>query len=359
MKAAQYFGRGDVRVVHIPKPVPKDHEAVVAVEWCGLCGSDLYEYLHGPLSCPTTDHPNRTTGETLPVTMGHECCGRIVSAPADSGLRQGQPVMVDPRIYCDKCSRCSSGDTHGCYSLGFKGLSGTGGGFSEEVAVDAKLCYPLPDSMDLGLAALIEPLAVAWHAAALCEVHDWTNKSVLILGGGPVGIASIFVLRTYGCKNIFVSEPTSTRAAQNKKIADDVFSPIADNIGEKCRERTGGEGVDVVFDCAGVQKGMDAGFDALRFKGLYMNVATWSSPMVVPFWLFITKEITTKCSLAYTDKDFKDTIDAFVECKFQALENMVSSRIHLDDISEKGFEELVNNRDRHIKILITPDRSKV
>ena len=211
--------------------------------------------------------------------MGHEFCGRIITAPASSELKPGQAVMVDPRIYCGKCSRCGVGSTHGCTTLGFKGLSGTGGGFSEIVAIDAKQCYPLPDSVDLSMAALIEPLAVAWHAIALCELPDWMSKSVLVLGGGPVGIAIILVLRSFGCKQIYVSEPTATRAAQNNEIADAVFNPVNDNVGDKCRSLTGGQGVDVVFDCAGVQKGMEAGFDALRFRGLYMNVAGWSTPV--------------------------------------------------------------------------------
>lgn len=97
--------------------------------------------------------------------------------------------------------------------------------------------------------------------------------------------------------------------------------------------------------------------------------------MVVPFFAFITKEITTKCSLAYDDKDFKETVDAFVAGeaslqvslavthseagKFEGLEKMVSSRIHLDDVVARGFEELVHKKDDHIKILVTPDRSKV
>lgn len=97
--------------------------------------------------------------------------------------------------------------------------------------------------------------------------------------------------------------------------------------------------------------------------------------MVMPFWQFFLKEITTKCSIAYHDKDFKETIDAFVAGqlsttshisrltihagKFEGLEKMVTSRIHIDDTPEKGFKELVNNKDHHIKILITPDKSKV
>jgi threonine dehydrogenase-like Zn-dependent dehydrogenase len=211
--------------------------------------------------------------------MGHEFAGRIVSAPSGSRLTPGQAVMVDPRIYCGDCSRCTVGSTHGCSTLGFKGLSGTGGGFSEFVAVDAKLCYPLPDHVDLKLAALIEPMAVAWHAVSTCGSQEWSNKTALILGGGPIGIACAIVLRARGCRQIIVSEPTSTRAAQNTHIADAVFNPVESNIADKCRDLTRNEGVDVVFDCAGAQKGFDAGMDALRYRGLYINVALWGTPV--------------------------------------------------------------------------------
>jgi threonine dehydrogenase-like Zn-dependent dehydrogenase len=275
MKAAQYFGQHDIRIVDLPTPEPQQHEALIAIEWCGICGTDLHEYLHGPMGCPPEENPHPATGEHIPITMGHEFTGRIISAPSSSSLTPGQPVMVDPRIFCRSCSRCSGGNTQGCKTLGFKGLSGTGGGFSETIAVDARLCHPLPEDVDLSLAALIEPLAVAWHALAFANLTDWPSKSVLIVGGGPVGIAHVFVLRAFGCKTIIVSEPTDVRATQNEKIADIVLNPLEENIGERCRELTGGEGVDIVFDCAGNQKGFDAGMDALRYRGIYMNVALW------------------------------------------------------------------------------------
>lgn len=275
MKAAQYFGSKDIRVVDVPSPEPADHEALIAIEWCGICGSDLHEYLHGPMLCSPPSNPHPLTGQHIPVTMGHEFVGRIISAPSSSKLTPGTPVIVDPRIYCGSCSRCRDGNTHGCVTLGFKGLSGTGGGFSETVAVDARMCHVLPDDVDLGLAALVEPLAVAWHAIATTELSDWDRKCVLVVGGGPVGVAVMIVLRAFGCENIIVSEPTTVRAKQNEVIADLVLNPVNDDIGARCRERTGGEGVDVVFDCAGSQKGFEAGMDALRYRGCYMNVAVW------------------------------------------------------------------------------------
>ncbi|KAH7069724.1 chaperonin 10-like protein [Paraphoma chrysanthemicola] len=359
MKAVQFYASRDLRVVDVPKPEPQGHEALVAVEWCGICGSDLHEYEHGPMGIPPPERPHPATGAHLPITMGHEFGGRIVSTPSGSHLRPGQKVMVDPRIYCRNCPQCKAGNTHGCSTLGFKGLSGTGGGFSETVAVDARQCYPLPDDIDLSHAALIEPLATAWHGISSCNVPDWSTKSALILGGGPIGIGCALGLRALGCKQVYLSEPTTTRAAQNKLVADVVLNPIKENIGERCRELTNREGVDVVLDCAGVQAGLDAAMDALRYQGLYMNVAVWAKPMVVPFPHYLMKEITLKCALAYTEKDFQETIDAFVAGKFKGAETMITSRIHVDDIAEKGFEELVKHKDDHIKILVTTLKSIV
>lgn len=188
--------------------------------------------------------------------MGHEFCGRVASAPEGSNLKADQAVMVDPRLYCKSCSRCSATSTNVCRDWGFLGLSGFGGGLSESVAVDPSMCHPLPDSVPLELAALIEPLAVVWHAANISEIADFSDHWVLILGGGPVGIALIFVLRTRGAKQILVSEPTALRAEQNAELAEAIFNLMKEKVGQKCRELTAGEGVDIVFDCAGIQPGL-------------------------------------------------------------------------------------------------------
>jgi threonine dehydrogenase-like Zn-dependent dehydrogenase len=230
------------------------------------------------MTIPTEGKPHALTGATLPVTLGHEFCGRISQAPPGSDLKVGQAVMVDPRLYCHSCHPCSAKATNACDKWGFLGLSGSGGGFSEAVAVDTKLCYPIPESM-LEYAALIEPLTVAWHALKVSGLKTFKGKTVLIVGGGPVGIALIYVLRTWGVDKVFVSEPTVTRRAQNKELADEVFNPIDQKVGDMCRSLTDNHGVDVVFDAAGTAPGLADGMDALRQNGIYVNVASWEKPV--------------------------------------------------------------------------------
>lgn len=358
MKAAQFYGKEDIRVTEVPKPDPKKNDVLIDIEWCGICGSDLHEYIMGAMAIPSVK-PHPLTNEILPVTMGHEFCGRVVSAPSDSSFKPGQAVMVDPRLYCNSCARCSAKATNCCYSWGFHGISGGGGGFSDSIAADASMCYALPDSVPLELAALIEPLAVAWHAVRMSGRDDFSGESALIIGGGPVGIAVLFVLRAKGVKQVFVSEPAARRAEQNAELANAVFNPIKEKVAEKCLEMTGGEGVGYVFDCAGIQAGLDDGMGALRFQGVYVNVAGWEKPMTIPLRSLMFKEASVRGSMAYDDRDFKETVEAFADGKFKGVEKMVTSRIHLDDVAKKGFEELVKNKDDHIKILVTPDRKNL
>lgn len=208
--------------------------------------------------------------------MGHEISGKVAHAPLGSDLKVGQNVVVDPRIYCNKCAECRAGATNGCAVLGSIGFSGTGGGFSELVAVDPKFCYPLPDHVKLSHATLIEPLAVAWHAVVISAVSDWSKKAVLIVGGGPIGMACAEVLRVHGCKDIWLSEPSTVRRNRSELRG---FDPSRHDVGGSLRASNGWKGVEVVFDCAGAQQGFDVGVDALEYRGLYINVASWTSPV--------------------------------------------------------------------------------
>lgn len=210
--------------------------------------------------------------------MGHEFCGRVVQAPPGCSLKVGQPVMVDPRLYCGCCYTCQSSHTNICTKWGFLGLGADfSGGLAESIAVRPEMCYVLPDSVPLADAAVIEPLVVGRHAIKCSGFDDFSSLSALVIGGGPVGMAVLHNLRAKGSKQIFVSEPTQRRHAHVSTLADAVFDPTKVDVGEQCRSLTNGKGVDVVFDCAGVNAGLQQGMDALRRAGTMVNVAAWET----------------------------------------------------------------------------------
>ena len=193
--------------------------------------------------------------------------------------------MVDPRLSCHSlsphgpCVPCTTNRDNQCPKLGFVGYSGSGGGFSEYVAVEEKMLHELPDSVPLEYAALVEPLAVAHHAIKMTGFSSYENKSVLIVGGGPVGYAVILALRAVGCKKIVVSEPTQRRREEVAELVEAVVDPRSEDVGERCRNMTDARGVDVCFDCAGVQKGLEAGIDALGLGGWWVNISLWDNPV--------------------------------------------------------------------------------
>ncbi|KAK5146163.1 hypothetical protein LTR32_002203 [Rachicladosporium monterosium] len=221
------------------------------------------------------------------------------------------------------------------------------------------MCYVLlPESVDLADAALIEPLAVGRRALTQSGVlvGEWKEKAVLVLGGGPIGVAVVWNLKAFGAERVFISEPTALRQRQCRGLVERVFDPRMEGVAEECRKLTGGEGMDVVIDCAGVGPAMRDGMDALRRKGTYVNVAGWETPFQLPMQFFMMKELVVRCTLAYDDADFADTVADFIAGKYKGAEKMVTSRIAIEDIKEKGFEQLVKNKDEHIKILATPRR---
>ncbi|KAL5358527.1 chaperonin 10-like protein [Aspergillus floccosus] len=354
MRAAKFYAGRDIRIENVDPPAPSEDKVLIAVEWCGICGTDLNEYLRGPMAVPSKKTgPHLLTGDVLPVIMGHEFTGRIVHAPASSWLRPGQAVVVDPRYFCTSCIPCSKLSTNCCDTIGFMGISGGGGGLSEMVAVPPEKVHALPGDTDLAAAALIEPLTVAWHGLRLSGIEDFKDTPVLVVGAGPVGVAVVFALRARGANVIFVSEPSQKRREFLAEIAHAVFNPTKVDVGKKCRELTGGEGVGVVFDCAGSQVGFQAGLDALRFQGQHINLAAPKIPLTLPWYLVMRREAVLKSSLAYDETDFKQVVEAYVEGRFRGVEQMITRRISLEDVVAKGYEELSRPND-HIKILATP-----
>jgi threonine dehydrogenase-like Zn-dependent dehydrogenase len=315
------------------------------------------------------EKPHGITGDHMPVSFGHEFCGRISALPkdypADGKLKMGMPIMVDPRIICRKCEACTNFCDNICPNWGYIGLNGGGGGgagFSEKVNVATRMCHILPDdgSVDLNSVVLCQPLTVGRHALGSSGIKDYSGMNVLVLGGGPVGLAVLLNLRAKGVGvglsgRVFVSEPTAKRSEMIKRLnlSEDCFNPMEQNVAEECRKRTGGKGVDVVFDSAGAEAGMLSGMEALKIRGVYVNIAGWRQPFKIPMQFAMFREITIKFSLGNNDNDYREVVEDFCAGKFKGAEALITRRLPVTDLAEKGLEELVRNKDDHVKIVAT------
>jgi (R,R)-butanediol dehydrogenase/meso-butanediol dehydrogenase/diacetyl reductase len=148
----------------VPAP-PKADEVQVEVSVCGICGSDLHEYLAGPIFIPTEPHP--LTGHSGKTILGHEFSGKVVAVGSNvTSVRVGDLVAPDACQHCGVCVTCREGRYNVCEKLAFTGLMADGA-FAKYVNIPANICYVVPPGTDLDAAALIEPIATGFKAVRL------------------------------------------------------------------------------------------------------------------------------------------------------------------------------------------------
>ncbi len=349
MLAARWHGRGDLRLEEIPEPLPGPGEVLVEVERCGICGTDLHEYPHGPLLMPRRPHP--LTGRTPPVVMGHEFAGRVLlRGPGAEAPREGARVTVNPCLPCGECPQCREGKTYLCPRLGSIGFAADGA-FASRVVCPASSCHLIADELPAEGAALSEPLAAclhAWHRGG-----GQAGEAVLIVGAGPVGLLLLQVARARGAEVVFVVEPyPSRREAAEALGATAVFDPgaEADFIRFLLRE-TGG--VPLVFECVGQPKSLETALRASGRGGRVVVVGLFSEPVPVDFLRLFAQEKSILASCAYTDEEMGGAVALLGEGKVE-LGPIVSGTIRLEDIVAEGFETLSGGSSGQIKILVDP-----
>lgn len=351
MKAARFHGRGDIRIDDVPDPQVGPGQVEVSVDWCGICGTDLHEFLEGPIFIPQKGAPHPITGSELPVVMGHEFAG-VVSAVGSgvADVREGDRVAVEPYYVCGECVACTAGRYNICRKLGFVGLSGQDGGFAERCVVDARWVHPLGD-LPTDIGALVEPLAVGYHAVRLSGLRP--GGTAAVFGAGPIGLVTTAALKAAGAGRLIVVEPAAARKAKAAGAgADEVLDPTGTDVPDAIRDLTAGAGADVAFECAGVDAVLAAAIGSVRPGGTVVNVAIWGHVPQVAMNDLVLSEVSVIGSLAYCG-DHADTIALLRDGKVDA-QQFITGRIGLTDLVDGGFRELIDNKEENVKILVSP-----
>ena len=199
--------------------------------------------------------------------------------------------------------------------------------------------------------ALVEPLAVGWHAVDLSPYKE--GDSVLILGGGPIGLSVLQALRARGCKQIIVSEVSNMRKQFAKDFgAHVIIDPSKEDIVSRCRELCEGKGVNVAFDAAGVQVALDSAVKAVRARGTLVNIAIWEKPANIQTNDFNFRERHYVGVATYMKGDFDEVLAALSDGRLDMSKKMITKRIELNEVLDEGFKTLINDRDNHVKILV-------
>lgn len=351
MKAARFHAARDIRIDDVPEPTIRPGAVMVDVAWCGICGSDLHEYMIGPNFIPSPGHPHPISGEEPPIIMGHEFSG-TVSALGEgvTDLEIGQSVVVEPYIIRDDVPMGPGDEYQLSSDTNFVGLAGRGGGLSEKVVADRKWIHPIGD-IPLDQAALIEPLAVSHHAVVRSGAV--AGQVAIVGGAGPIGLLTAAVLKAKGL-TVIISEinPARKKKATAAGAADHVFDPGEVDVAQKVRALSDGRGADVAFECTGVDQVLEMLVDAVKPTGTIVNISIWSKRASIDMEQFVIKEITLRGSMAYAH-DHAAVIE-LIQQGLINLEPLITSRIALHDVVADGFERLINHNETEVKILVHP-----
>ncbi|WP_201318955.1 2,3-butanediol dehydrogenase [Paenibacillus sp. EPM92] len=352
MKAAIWYGLEDVRVVEVEEPVTGEGMVKIEVEWCGICGSDLHEYVSGPMTIPVSE-PHPLTGQVAPVILGHEFAGRVVEiGDRVTNVTMGDRVTVEPILTCGTCIHCQSGRYNLCPKRGFHGLTSNGGGFSEYTTVQAHLVHKLPDTISFEEGAVIEPAAVAVYAVRSSGLK--VGDACAVFGAGPIGLLLIQAAKAAGASKIIAVEVSESRLAKAQELgATDFINPLKEKTVEAIHKITSTKGVDVSYEAAGVETSFLEALDSVKPDGEMVIVSLWEKAVTFNPNLLVLNERRIRSSCAYRHV-FPEVISLIANGKINA-KGLISKKISLDQIVEEGFTTLLTDKS-HSKILVTPKK---
>ncbi|AEF82839.1 NAD(P)-dependent alcohol dehydrogenase [Leadbettera azotonutricia] len=322
-------------------PQPRSNEALVKLEYIGVCGSDLHYFENGRISDFIVKPP---------FVLGHEAGGVVVEVGADvKHLKAGDKVALEPGKTCGHCEFCRTGRYNLCPDVIFFATPPVDGVFQEYVAHEADLCFKIPDEMDTMEAALIEPLAVGFHAAQTGGAH--LGQTALITGSGCIGLVSMMSAKALGVSRVFVSDVVDKRLQKAKSLgATEIINGADKDVVKTVAQLTGGAGVDLVIETSGTEIAANQGIAALKKGGTLVFVGYSKSGMMnLAIGSALDKELTMKTIFRYRHI-YPLAIDA-VSRGLVDIKNIVTNVFEFDDI-QKGMTESIHNKAEIVKSVI-------
>lgn len=343
MIAARLHGDRDLRVEEIapPSEVPPG-QIRVEPRWCGVCGSDLHEFLAGGLFVPA---------ENLPQILGHEFAAEVTEVGAGVGsVRVGDRCAILPHVFCGECHYCVRGRQALCRNFRTTGMDWPWGGLATEALVPAYQAVRLPAEVSYEQGALLEPLASAYYGIQRSGLE--VGDTVLITGAGPIGQLAAMLAAAAGAAEIYVSEPNAVRREMARSLAvTAAYDPRGGDLVAEVLERTEGLGVDVAVECSGTQPALDACVEATRPMGTIAQTALHVGERTVNPEVWTLKDLTICGTWSF---NYYDTPKLLRQIAAGALpvEKTITSRVPLGRIVEDAFEALADPQGAEVKVLV-------
>lgn len=341
MKVAIMTGLGKMEYTTRDIPTPKDGEALVKVEYVGVCGSDLHYYESGAIGDFVVKPP---------FVLGHEAGGTVVAVGKDvRHLRPGDRVALEPGKTCGQCEFCKTGRYNLCPDVVFFATPPVDGVFQEYVAHEAALCFKLPDNVSTLEGALIEPLAVGFHAANQGGAH--IGQTAVVTGAGCIGLVSMMALKAMGVSRVYVADIMEKRLDKAMELgADGVINSAQTDAVERVRELTGGAGCDLVIETAGTEITTRQAI-AMTKKGATIVLVGYSrtGELTLPISQALDKELTFKTIFRYRHV-YPMAIDAVAAGRVD-LKHLPTHIFSFDNMQD-AMDQSVNDKANVVKAVI-------
>jgi L-iditol 2-dehydrogenase len=323
-----------------PIPEPKAGEVLVKLEYVGICGSDLHYYETGRIGNFIVKPP---------FVLGHEPGGTVTKVGAGvSALKVGDRVALEPGKTCGHCEFCKTGRYNLCPDVIFFATPPVDGVFCEYVAHPADLCFKLPDNVSTLEGALIEPLAVGFHAANQGEAR--AGQKALVFGSGCIGLVSLMALKAEGVSTVFVADIMQKRLDKAVELgATGVINVKNEDIVKKTAEITNG-GFDLIIETAGTEITTRQSIELAR-KGATIVLVGYSpsGEMKLPVSLALDKELTFKTIFRYRHI-YPMAIEAVASGKVN-LKGIVTEIFPFDDI-QNAMDKSIHDKASIVKAVI-------
>ena len=341
MKTAVMLGIGKMGFEQRPIPVPKDDEVLVKLEYVGICGSDLHYYESGAIGNYVVEPP---------FVLGHEPGGTVVEVGANvRHLKVGDRVALEPGKTCGKCEFCKTGRYNLCPDVVFFATPPVDGVFQEYVAHEADLCFKLPENVSTLEGALIEPLAVGFHAAR--QGGAQAGQTAVVTGSGCIGLVSMMVLKAMGVNRVYMVDVMEKRLEKALELgADGAINAAKEDVLAKIAELTDGRGVDLVIETAGTQVTTVQAIHMAK-KGATIVLVGYSrtGELTLPVSLALDKELTFKTVFRYRHI-YPMAIEAVAAGRIN-LKGIVTNCYDLDDV-QQAMDDSVKNKADIVKAVV-------
>lgn len=341
MKTAVMNGIGQMGFEEREIPVPKADEVLVKLEYVGICGSDLHYYETGAIGDYVVEPP---------FVLGHEPGGVVVEVGKNvHHLKPGDRVALEPGKTCGHCEFCREGKYNLCPDVVFFATPPVDGVFQEYVAHEADLCFKLPDNVSTLEGALIEPLAVGFHAAIQGDAH--LGQKAVVMGAGCIGLVSMMALKARGVSEVYMVDIMEKRLAKALELgASGVINAACEDVEQRVKQLTGGSGMDLVIETAGTEATTRQAIRIAK-KGASIVLVGYSKSgeMTLPMSLALDKELTFKTVFRYRHI-YPMAIEAVASGKVN-LKGIVTDIFSLDE-AQKAMDYSVHNKADIVKAVI-------